>query len=165
MLGFKPTFSLSSFTFIKRPRLQQPLSLWLWLSHTCLSASGDRRGTYMAAGLLSFTCSTLLFFEHARVQLAVLKPFLENVFFFFFSVFLAIPWFLLSSHVSSLRLSSGHSGLVLNLRTNNAAHASLPSSHLLVENASVWATSQAVEVRCIFLGGCCCCCCFFLLVM
>ena len=39
----------------------------------------------MAAGFLSFTCSTLLFFEHARVQLAVLKPFMENVFFFFSS--------------------------------------------------------------------------------
>ena len=106
----------------------------------------------MAAGLLSFSCSILLFFEHARVQLAVLEPFMEKV--FFFLVFLMIPRFLLWSHVSSLRLSSGHSGLVLNLRTNNAAHASLPSSHLLVEDASVWATSQAVEVRCIFLGLC-----------
>ena len=37
----------------------------------------------MAAGLLSFSCSILLFFEHARVQLAVLEPFMEKVFFFF----------------------------------------------------------------------------------
>ena len=32
---------------------------------------------------------------------------------FFFLVFLEIPWFGLLSHVSSLRLSSGHSGLVM----------------------------------------------------
>ena len=38
----------------------------------------------MAAGLLSFSCSILLFFEHARVQLAVLEPFMEKVFFFWF---------------------------------------------------------------------------------
>ena len=46
--------------------------------------------------------------------------------FFSFS-FLTIPQFGLFSHVSSARLSSGHSGLVLTLRTSDAACASLSS--------------------------------------
>ena len=46
----------------------------------------------------------------------------------------------LLAHVSSLRLSSGHSGPVLTL--SNAAPASLFSPHLLVVDARVWATSQ-----------------------
>ena len=58
---------------------------------------------------------------------------------FFFSLSLAIPWFGLLSHVSSLRLPSGYSGLVLTL--SNAAHASLFSPRLLVVDTSVWATS------------------------
>ena len=65
----------------------------------------------------------------------------------FFS--LVIPQFGLLSHVSSLRLSSGHSGLVLTLTTDYR------SPCLLVVDASVWATSPlAVAVRCVF--------CFFL---
>ena len=68
-------------------------------------------------------------------------------------VSLAIPQFGLLSHVSSLRLSSGHSGPVLALRTYDAAHASLPSPNSLVADMSIWATSQlAVVVRCIFCG-------------
>ena len=62
---------------------------------------------------------------------------------FFFSS-LTIPQFGLLSHVSSLRLSSGHSGLVLTL--SNAARTSLSSTHLLVADVSIWATS---------LLGCC----------
>ena len=54
------------------------------------------------------------------------------------SFFLAIPQFKLLSHISSLRLPSGHSGPVLML--SNAAHSSPFSSHLLVVNASVWGT-------------------------
>ena len=50
-----------------------------------------------------------------------------------------IPQFGLLSHISSLRLSSGHSGPVLTL--SNAAHASLFSPCLRVADASVWATS------------------------
>ena len=57
----------------------------------------------------------------------------------FFSLSLAIPQFGFLSHVSSLRLSSGHSGMVPTL--SNAAHASLFSPRLLVADASVWATS------------------------
>ena len=43
------------------PRLQQPLDFWLWLLHACLSASRER-GTYMAAGLLSFGIHSILCF-------------------------------------------------------------------------------------------------------
>ena len=46
---------------------------------------------------------------------------------------------------------SGHSGLVLALRTNDAACASLPSPYLLVADTSIWATFPlAVGVRCVF---------------
>ena len=62
-----------------------------------------------------------------------------------------IPQFGLLSHVSSLRLSSGHSGLVLTLSTNYAAHASLSSPCLLVVDVSLWATSPLTAVvRCMF---------------
>ena len=46
--------------------------------------------------------------------------------------------------VSSLRLPMGHSGSVLTL--SNAACASLPSSHLLVADASVCAASSMGEL-------------------
>ena len=65
-----------------------------------------------------------------------LSFFLFLSFFSFFS--LAIPQFGLLSHVSSLRLSSGHSGPLLTL--NNANHTSLFSPCLLVADACVWAT-------------------------
>ena len=65
---------------------------------------------------------------------------------FFFS--LAIPAFGFLSHISSLRLSSGHSGLILTLRTDDAAHTSLPSTSLLVAVTSIWVPSPlAVVVR------------------
>ena len=58
---------------------------------------------------------------------------------------------MLLSQVSSLRLPSGHSGLVLTL--SNAASASLFSSHLLVVDASIWANSPLrVAVRCVICG-------------
>ena len=55
-----------------------------------------------------------------------------------FSLSLAIPQFKLLSHCSSLRLPSGHSGLVLTL--SNATRSSPFSPHLLVVDASVWGT-------------------------
>ena len=71
-------------------------------------------------------------------------------FFFFFFLSLAIPVELLS-HISSLRLFSGHSGPVLTL--SNAAHTSLFCPHLLVVDVSVWATSPlAFVVRCVICG-------------
>ena len=50
-----------------------------------------------------------------------------------------IPQSGLLSQFSSLRLPSGHSGLVLTL--NNAAHASLPSPRLLVADTGICAAS------------------------
>ena len=65
---------------------------------------------------------------------------------------LAIPQFRLLSHISSLRLPSGHSGPVLML--SNAAHSSPFSSHLLVVNASVWGTFLlGVAFRHVICGG------------
>ena len=70
-------------------------------------------------------------------------------FFFFFS--LSISQFGLLSHVNSLRLSSGPSGLVLNLR--NAARPSLFSPGLLVANVRVWATSPlGIAVKGVICG-------------
>ena len=66
----------------------------------------------------------------------------------FFPLSLAILWFGLLSHVSSLRLPSGHSGPVITL--SDAARTSLWSSDLLVADTSVWATSPlGVAVRCV----------------
>ena len=57
----------------------------------------------------------------------------------------------LLSQVSSLRLPSGHSGLVLTL--SNAAGTSLPSPHLLVVDAGIWAASpQGVTVGHVICG-------------
>ena len=62
-----------------------------------------------------------------------------------------IPQFGLLSHISSLRLTSGHSCLVLTLSTDDAAHTSLSSRHSLMADATVWATCPpAVVVRSIF---------------
>ena len=70
-----------------------------------------------------------------------------------FFVALAIPQFGLISHISSLRLSSGHSSLVLTLRTNNPACASLHSPHSLLVGVSICATSLlVVAVRHTFCG-------------
>ena len=90
-----------------------------------------------------------LFCEWARLHLRLeLSP---ESFFFFFLLFLAIPQCGLLSHVSSLRLSSGHSGPVLTL--SNAAGASLSSPCLLVADPSVWATSLlGVAIRHIICG-------------
>ena len=70
---------------------------------------------------------------------------------FFFPLSLAVLWFGLISHVSSFRLPSGHSGLVLTL--SNAALSSLVSPRLLVMDARVWATSLlGVAVRLVICG-------------
>ena len=63
-----------------------------------------------------------------------------------FFLSLAILQFGLLSHVSSLRLSSGHSGLVLTLSMDDAGRTSLSNPHSLVANASLWATSPLVVV-------------------
>ena len=84
-----------------------------------------------------------------------LEPFCRKVFslsvFLFLFLSLAIPQFGLLSHVSSLKLSLGHSGPVLIL--SNVARASLFSPHLLVADVSVWANSLlGVVVRSIICG-------------
>ena len=56
----------------------------------------------------------------------------------------AIPQSGLLAQVSSLRLPSGHSGLVLTL--SSAALASLPSPHLLVTRAGVCTASPLGEL-------------------
>ena len=64
----------------------------------------------------------------------------------------------LLSHISFLRLSSGHSGPVLTLQTYDATCASLPSPHLLLAYASLWAAFPlVVGVRCIFCICVCVC--------
>ena len=55
-----------------------------------------------------------------------------------FSLSLAILQFKLLSHVSSLQLPSGHSGLVLTL--SNVTHSSPFSPHLLAADVRVWGT-------------------------
>ena len=105
---------------------------------TRLLVSGRDGPVHNLLALLWYLLSPL-FCEQAR-QCLRLELFtgtfsLSLFFFFFLSLSLAIPQFGLLSHISSLRLSSGHSGLVLTL--SNAAHTSLFSSRLLV---SVWAT-------------------------
>ena len=80
--------------------------------------------------LALLSCSLNPFFcERTRLCLRafcgkVLSLFLSL--FFFFS--LAIPQFGLLSHVSSLRLSSGHSGLVLTLSMQSMPPCSAPAS-------------------------------------
>ena len=64
---------------------------------------------------------------------------------------IAIPQSGLLSQASSLRLPSGHSGLVLTL--SNAARASLSSPRLLVEDAKAWAAALlGVAVRHVICG-------------
>ena len=68
-----------------------------------------------------------------------------------FFLSLAIPQFRLLSHVSSLRLPSGHSDWVLTL--SYAVRASLFSPRLLVVDVSIWATSPlSVVVRHVICG-------------
>ena len=75
----------------------------------------------------------------------------SSIFFLSLSFSLAMPQFGLLSHISFLRLPSGHSGLVLAL--SNAVCASLFSPYLLVADASIWATSPlGVAVRHIISG-------------
>ena len=77
---------------------------------------------------LLWNCSVPLFCEWLAVCSRLL----------IFSLSLAVPQFKLLSHVSSLRLPSGHSGLVLSL--SNAAGSSPFRPHLLVADVGVWST-------------------------
>ena len=72
-------------------------------------------------------------------SLELLSPFvLRTAGRLIFSPSLAIPQFKLLSHVSSLRLPSGHSGPVLTL--SNAARSSPFCPHLLLADEGAWGT-------------------------
>ena len=103
-----------------------PLAFWLWLSHTCLSASGRGRGLsaagYLFFGIHSILCSV------SRPGWALVRAFHGKVRFVCFFLSLAIPQFGLLSHVSSLRLSSGDSGPVLSLSMQPMLPCPAPAS-------------------------------------
>ena len=110
-----------------------PLCLWWWW-------------WWEGVGLYTSASSPLVFH--------FIEPFVGKL--SFFPPSLAIPQFGLLSHVSSLRLSSRHSGPVLTLSANDAARASLSILCSLVVDASIWATSSlAVVVRRLFCGVFC----------
>ena len=131
-----------------------PLTFQLWLSPVCLSASAGDGPVHSPLALLLNSLSPL-FCKWAQ-QCLRLKLFVGKFSFsfslsLFFSLSLGIPQFGLLSHVSSLSLSSVHSGPVLTL--SNAARASLFSPHLLVADRSLCATSLlGVVVRHVICG-------------
>ena len=102
--------------------MEQPLALRLWLLHACFSASSGGEGPVHSWLALLWYLFNPLFCEWARLRIR-LEPF-EGKFSSFFPS-LTIPQFGLLSHVSSLRLSQGHSGPVLTLSTDYTARASL----------------------------------------
>ena len=121
-------------------------SCLLALAVTCLPPAGD--GPVLSQLALLWFSLSPLFCERAW-QCLRLELFMGKFSFspFFFILSLAIPWFGLLSHVSSLRLSSRHSGPVLTL--SNAACTSQFSPHLLVVDLSFWDTSPLeVSVMC-----------------
>ena len=99
-------------------------SLPLSLPHCLLPPAGD--GLVRSRLALLWNCSVPLFCEWPAVCSAWL----------IFSLSLVIPQFKLLSHVSSLRLPSGHSGPVLTL--SNATRSSLFHPHMA--EANVWDT-------------------------
>ena len=118
----------------------------LWLFHACLSASCMGEGPLHSKLALPCYSVNPLFCEWARLHV---RDFCGKVILFFPS--LVIPQFGLLPHISCLRLSSGPSGPVLTLSTDDAACTSLSNPHLLVVDASIWATSLlAVAVRHVF---------------
>ena len=133
------------------PRLQQTLAFFLWLSHTCCYDSSVGSGLY-SAGWISFCiCSICCSVSGPG---CASEPFLGKALslsLFLFSSSPAIPQFQLLSLLSSFRLSSGHSGLVLTPSTDYASHTSLSNPHMVVADTSIWVTSLlAVTVRLIF---------------
>ena len=106
-----------------------PLAFQLWLSPGCLSASsGGGVGPQLASSPLVFTQSFVLWAGQAVPQ-SFLRECSHSLSlsFFFFYFFLAIPQFLLLSHISSLSLSSGHSGPVPTLCIQPVPPCSAPA--------------------------------------
>ena len=126
----------------------------LWLLPACLPASSVGWAFCSWLDLLWHLFSSL-FCEQVqqclRLGFFVKKFSLSLSLSFSLSLSLAIPQFVLLSHVSSLRLPSGQSGLVLTL--SNAARASLFIPLLLVADASVWAIFPlGIAVRHVICG-------------
>ena len=132
------------------------LSFQLWLSPTCLPASGGGWASLQPADSPLVLAQSFVLWvgpavPYLRLELFMGKFSLSLLFLIFFFSSLAIPQFGLLSHVSSLRLPSGHSGPVLTI--SNEAHTSLFSPCLLVADTSVWAISPlGVSVKCIICG-------------
>ena len=105
------------------------------------SCSGFHTPAFLPLRVEGPICSYLLSFHIFSILCSLntpgcgLEPF-QGKFFFFVS--LEIPQFRLLSHVCSLRLSSGHSGLIFG--ASDAAGNSLPCSCLLVADMNIWAT-------------------------
>ena len=121
-------------------RLRLPLAFRLRLLHTCLSASsrghGGKRPACSQLALLWYSLNPL-FCEPVRLCVS-LEPFVGKFSVsFLFSLSLVVPQFGMLSHVSSLRLSSGHSGPVLTLSTDYAAHVPVFSPCSLVVDGSL----------------------------
>ena len=95
----------------------------------CLSASG-KGGSYTQPA-----CSPLVFTGAQSFVLLACQASPQGIRVFLVS--LAISWFGLLCHISSLRLSLGHSSLVLTLRKDDAAWASLSSPHSMVVDVSI----------------------------
>ena len=114
---------------------------FLALTGACLAPALSRRWADLqpASSSLVFAQSFVPCAAQQCLRLGLFTGYFSLFFFFFFCLSLAIPQFRLLSHISSLRLPSGHSGLVLTL--SNAACSSLFTLCLLVVDASIWATS------------------------
>ena len=131
-------------------QLGRRCGLWCWdcsrplpstssFAHLSLCLQGGRAINPIWLALLWYLLRWVpLFCEHARGHYTALEPSCEEGPLFFF-VSLAFPQIGLLCHISPLRLSSGHSNMVLTLRTYHAAH-------LLWADASVWFTSLLVIV-------------------
>ena len=120
---------------------------------TCLSSVGDEP-VHSLLALLWYSLSPL-FCEQAwqclRSGLLQHSSLALSLSFYPLSLSLAIQQFRLLSHVSSLRLPSGHSGPVLTL--SNVACSSMFSPLLLVPDVSVWGTSLlGVAIRHVICG-------------
>ena len=108
------------------PRL--PLAFWLWLSLPASLPLAGRWAVHTWLALLWYSLNPL-FCEQAQlcVSLELLTGKISLSLSVFSSLPLAIPQFRLLSHVSSLRLSSGHSGWIFILSMQPTPPCSVPA--------------------------------------
>ena len=154
---WEPANSLVEDAWSLGPRL--PLAFLLWLSHTCLSASGVGKGPVHSCLALLWYLLNPLFCEQTRLHVR-LEPFTGKVLFLFFSS-LAISQFGLLSHISSLRLSSEHSCPVLTLSMQPMPPCPAPA-HLrqtqvseLLFHRELWLGMYSVLLLLFFFFLCC----------